>query len=724
MPLQPGDLLSHYRLIARIGEGGMGIVWEAFDTTLARHVALKVLPDALVQNRERLAMFEREARALAALNHPNIVTIHSVEEAAGHRFLTMELVEGRTLAQLLAGGGLPLPRLLAVAVPLTEALDAAHKRGVTHRDIKPGNIMVSESGRVKVLDFGLAKLSARVPARHPGDLRTWPEAPEGFAGTVFYMAPEQLLGEPMDERSDIFSLGVVLYEMATGRRPFEAPSPPGLIASILRDTPSPPTRLNASLPEQLVRLIGDCLEKDPTHRPQSAEVVWRSLTRLKREVDAGRTPAIRSIAVLPFADMSPTQDQGYFCEGVAEEIMNALGRVQGLRVASRPSAFRYQRTAPDVKRIGHRLQVSTVLGGSVRKAGDRVRIGVELVDASDGFRIWSERYDLPFEDIFAVQDEIARRVVDALELTLSARERAALQRASTPDLGAYDVYLRGRQLYYQYNRRDVIAARDLFTHAAALDPGYARAYAGLADCCVYLFLYAGRDPAYLTQAEAATRRALELDPDLAEAHASLGMCLSSAGRHAEAEAEFRAASELNPDLFEAHYFYARDSFTQGKLDQAVRAYEEASRVRPDDYQAPLLVAQIYDDLGRSAEAQASRRRGVQAAEEHLRSNERDARAWYMGANGLVAMGERDRGLEWARRALEIDPDEPMLLYNIACIYCLAGRKDEALDCLERAAVGGAAQREWLAHDSNLDSIRDEPRFQSLMARLEQPVPPA
>jgi TolB-like protein/cytochrome c-type biogenesis protein CcmH/NrfG len=720
MDLLPGSLLSHYKLTELIGEGAMGAVWRAKDLTLGREVAVKVLDAEASSSPERLAMFEREARAIAALNHPNIVTIYEIDHAEGFHFIVMELVRGGSLEKLIQPGGLPLKKLLDVAIAVIEAIGAAHKEGITHRDLKPSNIMMSETVRVKVVDFGLAVLSppdTPVSGEVPTTLTAHTD--EGLiSGTIPYMSPEQVQGLEADARSDIFSAGVILYEMATGRRPFEGSNSSALIASILRDTPVPPTRLNPQLPLRLGRIISTCLEKDPRRRWQSAAELRRGLENLRADLAEETHPLDRSVAVLPFRDMSPDRDQDYLCEGIAEEIMIALGKVKGLRVVARSSAFRFKSEDVDATLVGEKLGVSTLLGGSVRKAGGWLRISVELIDAADGFRLWTERYDREIKDVFAVQDEIARRVVDALQLTLSAGEHAALGKSSTRDIDAYEYYLRGRKFFYLYNKRGIAFARELFERAIAIDPAYARAHAGIADCCSYQYLYAGRDPGNLDKAKAAAARAVQLDPELAEAYASLGTALSLSGRHAEAEDAFRTAIRLDPDLFEAHYFYARDSFAQGKLEQAIHEYEEAGRARPEDYQAPLLVGQIYDDLGRPEEAAASRRRGVAIAEEHLHLNPDDVRALYMGANGLVALGEHETGLDWARRALALDPDDPMVVYNVACIYALAGRAAEALDCIERAVDAGLTQRGWLEHDSNLDLIRKEPRFQALLKRLE------
>jgi adenylate cyclase len=425
-----------------------------------------------------------------------------------------------------------------------------------------------------------------------------------------------------------------------------------------------------------------------------------------------------SIAVLAFSDMSPEKDQEYFCDGIAEEIINNLAHVAGLRVASRTSSFAFKGKSEDVRAIGRKLGVSTVLEGSLRKAGSRLRITVQLIDVEDGCHLWSERYDRELKDVFAIQDEISRSVAAALRVTLSPGESDAIGRIPTRDLQAYEYYLRGVQFFYQYKRRSIEFALRMFSQAIELDPGYARAWAGVADCSSWLFMYAGSHEAHREEADAASRKAIDLDPESAEARASRGLALSLKGDYNQAEDSFEAAIRLGPRLFEAYYLYARVAFIQGKLEKAIELYEKASEVNPQDYQAPLLVAQIYADLGDLAEAEASRRRGIRIAESKLKLNPDDARALYMGANGLVALGEKDQGLEWARQALAMDPDEPMVLYNVACIQSLAGQTEEAICSLEKAVRSGLTQKGWVEHDSNLDPLRSHPRYQDLVKLLD------
>jgi non-specific serine/threonine protein kinase len=719
MTIQGGERIAHYELIEKIGEGGMGVVWRALDGRLGRNIAVKVLSEELEADPESLARFEREARAVAAMSHPNIVTIYSVEEDRGRHFLTMELVPGVPLSALIPPGGLPLDRVLQIGLPLADAVCAAHDRGIIHRDLKPANIMVSADGQLKILDFGLARPRPPVGPADTEATEILATREEGrLSGTLAYMSPEQVRCASLDHRSDIFSLGIILYEMAAGRRPFRGDTPADLAAAILKDAPPALATLRPELPAALVWLIGHCLEKNVRLRLQSAADLRSGLEDLGRVPGPAAPPIMPSIAVLPFADMSRDHDQGYFCEGLAEEIITALAGIRGLRVASRTCSFRFQGTAVDSVETGRQLGVATLLEGSVRREGWRLRIGVQLIDAAEGFQLWSERFDRDMDDVFAIQDEIARNIVRALEVSLSPGERHAIGKVPTTDVQAYDYYLRGRKFYYQYGRRDIEFALQLFSRAIERDPVYARAHAGIADCWSYLFMYAEGGPSSREQAEAASRRALELDPGLAQAHASRAVALSLSQRDAEAEAAFETAIRLDPKLFEARYFYARHGFARGQLEKAARLFEEASEARPEDYQAPLLVAQVYERLDRPTAAGEARRRGLRNVEEHLKLNPDDARALYMGANGLVALGEKQKGLEWLSRAIELGPGEAMLLYNAGCIRSLAGDVEGAIDCLVHAVDAGLTQRGWFANDTDLDPLRNHPRFQTLMQRLE------
>jgi serine/threonine protein kinase/tetratricopeptide (TPR) repeat protein len=716
--MEVDDVLSHYSLLERVGEGGMGVVWKALDRSLGRTVAIKVLRDNLAAQPESLARLRHEATTLAVLNHPAIVTIYSVESAGDVQFLTMEWVPGRTLRSLIPPEGMPFSRFLEIALPIVEGIIAAHEHGITHRDLKPQNVMITESGRIKVLDFGLALHEAGAPVEPASDAPTASlGAGPGLAGTLHYMSPEQLRGLPSDQRSDIFSLGALFYEMVTGRTPFEGAGAMELAAAILRDAPVPVTQLRPDLPAHLDWLIRCCLEKDPARRFGTARELYAELEVLHRARRVA-TDSEGSIAVLPFSDMSQLKDEEYFCDGIAEEIANALTKVRNLHVVPRTSAIQFRNTTIALREVGRRLGVKTLLTGSVRKAGDRLRITVTLTDVDDGYALWSERFDREMKDIFSIQDEIADNVVRALALTLSPRERRAIRSVSTVVAEAYEFYLRGRKMFYQHSARGIAFAGKMLDQAIALDPNYALAHAGIADCMSLVYMYVDASEQNRELALKESLAALRLDPELAQAHVSYGVACGLFDRHEAAVAAFERALELEPRLYEADFFYAREVFMHGDLEKAAQLLERGSEVRPDDYQVAALLGQVYDDLGRAADARVMRRRAINNADEHLKVSPDDVRAYYMSANAMVAIGEIERGLERTQLALRLDPGDCMARYNAGCIFAMTGRIDEALDNLEKSVEVGNIPQRYFQNDSNLNPLRSHPRFVALMDLLE------
>jgi serine/threonine protein kinase/Flp pilus assembly protein TadD len=712
-----GKMLSHYKVLDQIGEGGMGAVYVAEDQNLGRKVALKILREEMASNPDRLERFRREAQAVAALNHPNIVTIHSIEESPEGHFITMELVEGKGLDQMVSGDGMSSERMLEIAEPLVRALIAAHERGITHRDLKPANVMVTSDGIVKILDFGLAKLQASPESGEHEDLPTQTLTQIGtVVGTIPYMSPEQVQGLLVDHRTDIFSLGVILYEMATGHRPFGGSNSAEVASAILRDTPGSIGETRPDLPGQLGSIINRCLEKEPELRYQSAADILTALTKVGESVSSRQESGGPSLAVLPFVNMSPDKDQDYFCEGLAEDIINALDVIEDLNVASRSSSFRFKGSDTDVREVGRRLGVSTVLEGSVRKAGNQVRIGVQLVNVEDGYKLWGNRYDRELKDVFAIQDEIAQKIVEALQVKLTPRAEKKAEKAAPEDVQAYDYYLKGRKYFYEFRAKGFELARQMFSRAIVIDNNYARAYAGVADCCSTLYTYYDSSEENLQEADTASKKAVELDPDNAEAHSARGLALSLKGKFEESAAEFEKAIEINPKLYEAHYFYARSLFGQGKSEEAVKEFQLACEVNPEDYQAPFFLAQTYLSLGQRAYAAANLRKAVEAVRKHLAFNADDARAHYLGAGGLVELGDLELAQEWVTRALEIDPEDALVLYNVACIYSQLGEKEKALDCLEKStvSVGSTQAMKWMQKDPYFDPLRNHPRYLALI----------
>ncbi len=705
-----GTTVAHYRIGKRLGGGGMGVVYRALDTRLDRTVALKFLPPHLSYDEEVKRRFIREAKAASALDQPNICTIHDiVDTAAGRLFIAMACYEGETLRDKIERGPLPVDEAVGYAVQIADGLGRAHEAGIVHRDVKPANVMVTERGGVKLLDFGIARVTGSDVTKAGATM-----------GTVAYMSPEQTRGHAVDHRTDLWSLGVVLYELLSGVRPFRGGTDQAVVYAVLNEEPVPLGSLRPDVPSGIQHIVLRLLAKDPNARFPRADEVADALRRPSPAAIGGAGTGAReaaSIAVLPFVDMSPGRDQAYFCEGIAEELINALARIDGLRVASRTSSFAVRNTSADVREIGERLQVSAILEGGVRRAGDRLRVTVQLVDVGGGYHRWSERYDGDLAGVFAMQDEIAESTVRALRGVLTEEDREAIQKAPSADIEAYDYYLQGRQFLPQGNRRSLENARRLFERAAAVDPAYAPAYAGIASCSYYLYLWSRESEADREAARQASRRAVALAPQLAESHVALGLALTLDERFEEAEQAMEEALRLNSQSYDAHYFYGRLCFQQGKLEQTARLFERAAALDPNEYQAACLLAQVYESLGHTEAAQAQYRTGFERAQRHLELNPNDVRAISLGAAGLLMMGRRERGLEWMRRAADMAPEDPIVAWNTACNFSKAGETEAALDHLERAAALGIADRRWLEHDPDMDSLRGHPRFITVLESM-------
>ncbi|RJP70607.1 MAG: hypothetical protein C4532_09100 [Candidatus Abyssobacteria bacterium SURF_17] len=594
-----GKTISHYKILKKLGEGGMGVVYKAEDTKLKRTVALKFLPPELVQSEEWKERFLREAQAAAALTHPNICTIHEIDELTeGQGFIAMEYVDGKSLADKIESGPLDIDAAINIALRIAEGLKHAHRRGIVHRDIKPANIMVTADGQVKIMDFGLAKLTGKTRLTKTATVM----------GTVAYMSPEQARGDKdLSHQTDIWSLGVVLYEMLTGRLPFEAETDTGLIYKIINEYPEPVTNRRSDTPGSLASVVEKMLQKDTHCRYENTEELIVDLESVKARASilgGSRSP---SIAVLPFVNMSADPEQEYFCDGLSEEIINALTKIRDLKVIARTSAFAFKDEKVEIGEIGRRLKVQTVLEGSVRKVGNRLRITAQLVDTSGGHHLWSERYDRELVDIFAIQDEITLAIVDNLKPMLLGEEKAKLEQRQTVDLEAYNLYLKGRWFLWKRTEEGFEKAFEYFNQAIAKAPTYAPAYAGVADSyalrTVVTMLPAGEDS---TKARDAAMKALEFDDTLAEAHVSLGLVKTNYEWDWEgAEREYKRAIELNPGYAMGHAFYAAHLYRMTRFDEALEEVKYARHLDPLSLTTNFFAGMIFFYAGRYDNALAA-----------------------------------------------------------------------------------------------------------------------
>jgi TolB-like protein/Tfp pilus assembly protein PilF len=609
----------------------MGEVWRATDTKLGREVAIKVLPGSLASDPDRMARFQREALVLASLNHPNIAAIYGVEDRA----LVMELVEGPTLAERMAEAPLPLDDALRIAGEIAEALAYAHQRGVVHRDLKPANVIVG--ARAKVLDFGLAK----GPGPSASDSTVTAATQAGvILGTAAYMSPEQASGTPADVRSDVFSFGAVLYEMLSGRRAFSEANAVATMAAVLHKEPPP---LGSHIPAGLTSLVNRCLSKTPVDRYPTMAAVREALR------DAAHSPAPQpraaAIAVLAFANLTPDKDNEYFSDGLAEEILNALGGVPGLRVTARSSAFAFKGRQEDVRSIGKALSVDHILEGSVRKAGNRVRVTAQLVEVRSASQVWSERYDRQLDDIFAIQDEIAQAIVGTLKVRLIDTGQPLVKRY-TSNLEAHSMYLRGSFHQYRLTQEDQDKGRRYLESAVALEPNHAAAWTELGRShCIRAYQGLARPLDEWPQALDAARRAVAADPSLAEAHGLLGLVQASYEYDwTAAKSSFRTALALNPDSSKVHNWHAILHLAAGSIEEALAALEKARETDPLSALVNVSLAKGYNQAGR-----------------HALSEDR------------------------ARQALEIAPGLPVALANLGHAYSLQGRHEEGIELLEKAS---------------------------------------
>ena len=745
--LGPGSKIGHFRVEQELGRGGMGVVYLARDNTLGRPIAIKSLPLELMSNRKIRSRLQREARLLASLNHPNIATIYEeLEETEGAIYLILEYIHGPTLGDRIASGPLDLQEALSIACQMASALAAAHEQGIIHRDLKPGNIKITPEGNVKVLDFGLAKVIEESETK--GQMSTVTQAGR-VIGTPAYMSPEQAVGDPVDYKTDIWSLGVVIYEMLTRELPFQGNTQLALTHSILHDKPKNLTLLRRDAPISLEQILSRLMQKDRLSRPDNMKVVVEELEAIRRDFATKVNPSKRppSIAVLPFVDMSLESDQEYFCDGMAEELINALTQIKALRVIARTSAFSYKGRNVNVRDIGKELDVAAILEGSIRKAGNRLRITALLVDTEDGHHLWSERYDRNMGDVFAIQDEITLAIVDKLQPTLLGEEKVKLAKGKNIDIDAYKLYLMGRFLWSKRTEDGFKTAIDYFKLAIKQEPNYAPAFAGLADCYNLLgfFDYLQHKDAFPKAKEAALE-ALRLDSTLAEAHTSLGFTLLFYEWDWErAENEFKQAIELNPNYATAHFWYAMYLTVCGRHEEAIDRGKRAQELDP-------LSMMINDARGWAYFFMRRYDNAIEAFQKALLTTEgfwyahwalsvvyfqkemyekslteiQKARDLYKGCQprieSLIGMiyartNKREEAQEVIKYLMELSKQKYVPPATIAVIYFSLEKNDQGFEWLNKAFEVRDGLLTWLKVHPFLDSIRSDPRYTALLRKM-------
>jgi len=748
--LSKGTMVSHYRILEKLGGGGMGVVYKVEDTKLKRTVALKFLPPELTRDPEAKECFVHEAQAVGALDHPNICTIHEIDETDdGQMYICMACYRGQTVGKKIEQGPLKLEDAVEIAMQVAQGLAKAHGQGIVHRDIKPANILITEDGQVKILDFGLAKSAHALP-----------EETGKAVGTLAYMSPEQVSDGETDHRTDIWSLGVVLYEMLTGQLPFKGKYNQAIVYSILNEEPKSVTGLRTGVPMELELTVNKALAKRSEDRYQSIADILFDLGKVRKELEFAASRELPyakkpqpSIAVLPFTDLSPGKDQEYFCDGMAEEIINSLTHLEGLRVVARTSAFSFRGKEIDIREIGSKLNVETLLEGSVRKAGSRVRISAQLVNVADGYHIWSERYDRNIgelccpEDIFAIQDEISLAVVNNLKVKLLGKQMAKLVKRHTQDLDAYRLYLKARYFLNKRTEESLRKAVQYFEQAIEKDPGYALAYAGLSDSHILLAEYSHLPPKdAFPRAKAAVKKALEIDETLAEAHTSLAFIKTlSDWDWMGAEEEFKQAIESNPGYATAKQWYAEHLTMTGQYAEAIAELKQAQELDPLSLIIGVALAitlfcgtRQYDRvieecqkvlemdpnfggalnvLGMVYRERAMYEKAIEAFRKARAFDEGNTWVTAELGHAYAASGKRSEAekvldeLQQLSKRRYVPPD------NIAMVYLGLGEKNLVFEYLEKAYEDRSVGLAWLKADPIFDSLRSDPRFTALLERI-------
>jgi len=719
----------------------MGDVYLANDTKLDRKVALKILPADVVGDEpgERVRRFIQEAKAASALNHPNILTIYEIDEIDSEHFIATEFIDGETLRDQIRRGQLRPHDAIDIGIQVASALSSTHAVGIIHRDIKPDNIMLRPDGIVKVLDFGLAKLS-----RERQKLETDSLAPTQnlfntaygiVLGTAHYMSPEQARGMEVDARTDIWSLGCVLYEMISGRQPFAGPTTIDVMSGILNREPDSLLPHLPGGPRGLDRVVLRALRKDREERYQTVKDLLTDLKDLKREIETQShrvltsrssgasfsTDAVpdKSIAVLYFENMNSEKESDYFCAGMTEDIITDLSKIKELKVVSRTDVLPFRNKEVNTRQVGEALRVNYILEGSVRKAGNRIRITAQLISVRDGYHLWAERFDRMVEDIFDLQNEVSQKIVDALKVSLSESERELLTQKPTDDLRAYDFYMRGREHLYLRGRRHTESAIRMFEDAVAIDPGFASAYAGLGEAYSSMYEWYDGASTWLSKAIEMNQKALALEPTSLDAKFGIAMVYFHHRRFAESRRTIEEILKENAEFYPGHFRLGMIAELSNDLEGARKHYRRAAELKPYDEDAWTFLSGVYRKLGNAAAADKAALKVIEITSRKLEASLDDVIVMSRLAEAYARFGSREETMATLKRVLELEPNDGLAVYNCSCAYALLGDKKASLILLRRAFESGfRTVAHWARTDSAFDPIRDDEEFLKLLAELQ------
>lgn len=699
-----GSKILHYKIVEKLGEGGMGVVYKAQDSKLRRDVAIKFLPNYITKSKEERIRFENEAQAAASLNHPNIATIHAIEEADNQIFIVMEYINGPELKEKIEADEITLESSINIIEQIAQGLNAAHQKGIVHRDIKSSNIMLTHSGQVKIMDFGLAKVRGTSQITKIGTT----------IGTAAYMSPEQAQGEKADHRADIWAMGVIFYEMLTGQQPFKGEFEQAIIYSILNVEPEPVTSVKPNIPAKLAQITKKMLSKNKDDRYQD---VTSFLSDLK-DYSGAKTKKIneteKNIAVLPFQNISPDKEADYFADGLAEELITNLSRIKDIKLTPRTNTMRYKGTDKDIKTLGRELSARYIMQGSVRKFNEDLRISVQLMDAQLEKQLWGETYKGKIADVFDIQEQVSKQIAEMLMVRLSPTEKVSLTKRATENTEAFDLYLRARDFLYKMTKNNIQFAIQLFTKAIETDKRYAAAYAGLSEAYAQLYFSFERNEDLLEKAIEAGLKALMYDPSLAEAYVALAMAYYNKKLYDDALDAGQKALELDSENATAYWVLARIYHSMDQDDKAIELHEKVIELNPDFYAAYTDLSICYERVGNTNKYTEVVQKSMEMFPRFLSEHPDDARAHIFYAQTLAKLKQADKAKDIGKRAYELSPNDTVMLYNLACLFSRLEERETAVDYLKKSCASGYQNYEWIKRDADFDNIRNEPGYIELM----------